>query len=105
MTDADLGKLMDRVSDGKAAEKMLDLMADLVTKDRKRVEERVFAQIEKQGFIEPHLAVQAWIELHALTQLPKRLRRQARDGKVAGQKVEERKPTDRGPEYVPHLIP
>lgn len=83
--------LMEQMAQGKAAEMVLEYVNEYAVTARGEIEKRVFAKLEEDGFIEPQIAVQAWAEYHAITQMPKKLRRQSRLGKTAAEKIQKEK--------------
>ena len=91
MTEIDHAKQMEKMAQGKAAERILEFMGEFVVAELGRIEARVFKLIEAEEYLDPNIAVQAWIQYHAVEQLPKKLRRQMKDGQQAAKKLAEAK--------------
>lgn len=79
--------LISKIQEGHFAERILEVINDFVDRERRKIEEKVFKALAKGDYLDPQAAVQAWVEFRAVTELPAKLRKQARDGHVASEKL------------------
>jgi acyl-CoA reductase-like NAD-dependent aldehyde dehydrogenase len=81
-------ELISTVQAGLAAERMYGYIGEFVRRERKKVEEKVFKAIKRGDPLDPQVAIQAWIEIHAIEQVPAKLRREVKLGAAAAEKIE-----------------
>lgn len=74
---------------GIAADRMAEYIGEFIDKRVREVETRVFKAIDSGQPLDPQMAVQAWIEVHAAVNLPKSLQKTARRGRDAGKKLKD----------------
>ncbi len=79
--------LTSKVTAGHRADLVAELVDDHVNSERSKIENGIFSRIDQGAPITPELAVQAWIQLHALRNLGRTLARKKRDGQSAAKRL------------------
>jgi len=79
--------LSETIAQGHDAELVAKTLGEELTKRRAEIEKRVFARLKSGEPLSGDMAVQSWLELHAVHRLEQHLRRRIQLGEAAGEEL------------------
>lgn len=94
------------VADGRLAGALLELLETELDKREKAIRTKIRSAINQPGkYLEPQLAVQAWLEMQAIDDLRASLTKRQRSGRSAGEREIERGRLSLQGSNIPHRSP